>query len=105
MSDVQTNSLQYFVVIAEQRKKDKFLSLLSEYGARAIETVYAHGSMSPSVIAAAFGFEAEQGKALISCLLKSEKARELIDVLYNEYDFSKPNTGIAFGIPVEGWAF
>lgn len=105
MSDIQTNGLQYFVVIAEQKKKDKFLSLLTDYGARAVETVYGRGSMSPSVIAAAFGFEAEQGKVLISCLLKSEKAKELIDVLYNEYNFNKPNTGIAFGISVEGLAF
>lgn len=105
MSDIQTNSLQYFVVIAEQKKKEKFLSLLTDYGARAIETVYGRGSMCPSVIAAAFGFEAEQGKVLISCLLKSETVKELIDVLYNEYNFNKPNTGIAFGISVEGLAF
>lgn len=105
MSDVQTSKLQYFVIIAAKKKRDKFLSLLSEYGARGIETVYGHGSMSPSAIAAAFGFEAEQGKVLISCLIKSEEARRLVDVLYNEYDFKKPNTEIAFGIPVEGLAF
>lgn len=105
MSDLQTNSLQYFVVIAEHKKKDKLLSLLFEYGARVVEIVYGHGSMHPSIIASAFGFEAEQSKVLISCLLKKEKAIDLIDVLYNEYNFSKPNTGIAFGIPVEGLAF
>ena len=105
MNDVQTTSLQYFVVIAEQKKKEKFLSLLAEYGARVLETVYGHGSVSPSVIAAAFGLEAEQGKVLISCLLKTEKAKELIDVLYNNYNFSKPNTGIAFAVPIEGLAF
>lgn len=105
MSDIQTNSLQYFVIIAEQKKKDSFLSLLTDHGARVIETVYGHGSMSPSVIAAAFGFEAEQGKVLISSLIKSEQAKTLIGVLYNEYNFNKPNTGIAFGIPVEGLAF
>lgn len=105
MSDVQTTRPQYFVIIAEQKKKDKFLSLLSEHGARGIETVYGHGSMSPSAIAAAFGFEAEQGKVLISCLIKGENAKALIDILCNDYNFKKPNTGIAFGIPVEGLAF
>ena len=105
MSDVQTNSLQYFVIIAEQKKKERFLSLLTEHGAHAIETVYGHGSVSPSVIAAAFGLEAEQGKVLISCLVRSEKAKELMDVLYDVYNFYKPNTGIAFSIPVEGLAF
>ena len=99
------NSLQYFVIIAEQKKKNKFLSILADHGAKGVEVVYGHGSMSPSAIAAAFGFEAEQGKVLISCLLKTEKARELLDVLYHDYNFKKPNTGIAFGIPVEGLAF
>lgn len=99
------NSLQYFVIIAEQKKKNKFISLLCDHGAKGIEVVYGHGSMSPSAIAAAFGFEAEQGKVLVSCLLRTEKARELLDILYNDYNFKQPNTGIAFGIPVEGLAF
>ena len=105
MSDVQTNSLQYFVIIAEQKKKESFLSLLTDHGAHVIETVYGHGSASPSLIAAAFGLEAEQGKVLISCLVRSETAKKLMDVLYDEYNFNKPNTGIAFSIPVEGLAF
>lgn len=105
MSDVQTKSLQYFVIIAEQKKKNKFLTLLNEHGARMIETVYGRGSMSPSAIAAAFGFEAREGKVLITCLLKTETVRELIEILYNDYNFKKPNTGIAFGVPVEGLSF
>lgn len=105
MGDAQIKELQYFVIIAEQKKKNKLLSLLGEYGARGIQTVYGHGSMSPSAIAAAFGFEAEQGKVIISCLMKNETAKEIIEVLYKDFKFSKPNTGIAFGISVEGLAF
>ena len=105
MRDVMVNGLKYFVIIAEQNKKKKFLALLDEYDARGIETVYAHGSMSPSAIAAAFGFESEQKKVMLSCLLKDENAKKLLDVLYKDYKFDKPNTGIAFSIPVEGMAF
>lgn len=105
MSDVQKNGLQYFVIIAEQKRKNKFLSLLSDYGARGVSTAYGHGSMSPSAIAAAFGFESEQGKVFITCLVKTETAKELIDLLYHDFNFSRPNTGIAFTIPVEGLAF
>ena len=105
MHDIQINGLQYFVIIAEQKKKKKFLTLLDEYDARGIEVVYGHGSMSPSAIAAAFGFESEQGKIMITCLLRNEKAKDLISVLYNEYKFNKPNTGIAFSVSVEGLAF
>ena len=82
MSEQQLSTLQYFVLIAEQKKKDKFLSVLADYDAKVIETIYGHGSMSPSLIASAFGFEAEQGKVLISCLVKTENAKELIEFLY-----------------------
>lgn len=105
MRDIQNNGLQYFVIIAEQKKKQKFLSLLNEYDAYAIDVVYGHGSMSPSAIAAAFGLEAEQGKVLISCLIMTAKAKELMNILYHDYNFKKPNTGIAFSISVEGLAF
>lgn len=105
MNDAQTAGLQYFVIIADQKKKNKFLSLLNDYGAHGTETVYGHGSMSPSALAAAFGFEAEQGKVFISCILKTETAKELLRVLYHDYKFDKPNTGIAFGISVDGLAF
>ena len=105
MSDVNVNGLQYFVIIAEQTKKKKFLALLDEFDARGIEIIYAHGSMSPSAIAAVFGFESEQKKVMLSCLLKDEKAKKLINVLYTDYQFNKPNTGIAFSVPVEGMAF
>ena len=105
MNDTQPKGVQYFVIIAEQKKKDKFLSLLSEYGAHGIETVYGHGSMSPRAIAAAFGFEAEQSKVMITCLVKTENAKALINILYKDYKFDRPNTGIAFSISVEGLAF
>lgn len=105
MRDVQVNGLQYLVIIADQNKKKKFLSLLDGYDVRGIEIVYAHGSMSPSAVAAAFGFESEQRKVMISCLVKNDKAKELIDILYKDYKFNKPNTGIAFSISIEGMAF
>jgi hypothetical protein len=101
----QDNGLQFLNLIVDKKKKDKFLSLLSEYGAHSLEVVYAHGSVSKSALAQAFGFEVSEHKVLITCLMKNDKARELLNVLYHEYDFKKPNTGIAFGIPVEGLAF
>jgi tripeptide aminopeptidase len=31
--------------------------------------------------------------------------KELLELLYTEYHFDKPNTGIAYSIPVEGLVF
>ena len=105
MSDTNKSSLQYFVIIAGQKKKDKFIQLLNAHGARGVSIVYGHGSMSRSALAAAFGIGAESGRALISCLVKRDQAEKLVAALYKDYDFDKPNTGIAFSIPVEGLAF
>ena len=105
MSNAATGGVQQFVIIADQKKKEKFLTLLSEHDARGIETVYAHGSVHPNALAAAFGLQVEQHKVMITCLVKTETARQLTELLYNEYEFNKPNTGIAFSIPVEGLAF
>ena len=105
MNDTSIKSLQYLVIIASKKKRETFLGLLKDYGVRTINTVYGHGSMSPSALAAAFGFEAEQGKVLITCLVQTEKAKELMEVLYKDYHFDKPNTGIAFSVAVEGLAF
>lgn len=105
MSDTPTSSLQYFVIIAGQKKKEKLMRLLSEHGAHEINVVYGHGSMSPSAIAAAFGFEAEQSRVLISCLIRYENAKKVMDILYRDFKFDQPNTGIAYGIRVEGLAF
>ena len=105
MSQTNTSNIQYFVIIAGKKKKNKFLALLGKNDAHAIDVVYAHGSVKPNTIASAFGFGAEQCKVVISCLLKTEKARELIEILNKEYKFNKPNTGFTFSIPVEGLAF
>ena len=105
MQETQKASLQYFVLIAEQKKKDKYLKLLSSYGARGISTVYGQGSMSSKALAAAFGLGADRSRAVITCLLKTEKAKELITILYKDHNFNKPNTGIAFCVSVEGLAF
>lgn len=105
MSENQTMNVQYLVIIADQKNKDKFIGLISEFGGIATDTVYGHGSMSQSALAAAFGFESEQSKAVLSCLIRTDSARELIDTLKKEYRFDEPNTGIAFTVPVEGLAF
>ncbi len=105
MANKITSQLQYFVLIANIKQKEKLSSLLSEYGGQIMNTMYANGSANVGVIAQAFGFEVEQKKVVITSLIKSEKAKELIEVLYNDYKFSQANTGIAYTIPVQGLMF
>ena len=99
------NKLLYFVLICNPKIKDKLFTLLQDNGARSINTLSAKGSAPQNAILQAFGLESSNKKFILSTLLPYEVAINLINVLYNEYDFNKPNTGIAFTIPVEGLLF
>ncbi len=105
MEEKKIDTLQNFVIIAKPKLKDKLSTLLIKNGAHAINTVYGHGSVSKSILAQAFGLDAEQKKVILSCLIKTESAKKIINILYAEYNFNKPNSGIAFAVPVEGLMF
>lgn len=97
--------LQYFVVICNHKPKDKIINLLTQYGGHEIDTIYGKGSAKTGILAQAFGFDIEEHKAVISCLIATEKAEELMKVLREEYNFDKQNTGIAFSVSVDGLVF
>ncbi len=101
MSDVK---LQYYTLICDKKRKNKFIEIMASYGAVGIETIYGKGSAKAGAWAKALGFETEEHKVVISALITTEKAVELTDALQTQYDFHKNNTGIAFGIPVESLA-
>lgn len=105
MENQKIEKLQNFIIVAKPKLKEKLSALLIENGAHSINTVYGHGSVSKSILAQVFGLDAEQTKVIISCLVKTDSAKKLIDILYNEYNFNKPNTGVAFTLPVEGLMF
>ncbi len=96
------NKLQYFVIITKPKIKDKCIKTITENGGKGITTIYANGSVSSSILSQSFGFDSDTKRLLIYSLITTENAEKLIDLFNNEYNFKKPNTGIAFTIPVEG---
>lgn len=96
------NSLQYFTIICNIKDKNKMMSLLQENRAHGIGLRYGRGSAKKGALAQAFGFETEEKKAVITCLLPTDKSKELMEILHKKYNFIKENTGIAFTVPVEG---
>ncbi len=105
MEEKKKYKLQHFIIICQKKKRDTFLKLLAEYSAHATGTLYGKGSASTGALALALGLEIEVSRAVISCLLPTEKAEILIQRLIDEFGFDKANTGIAFSIPVDGLAF
>ncbi len=96
------SSLQYFVLICDKKKKNTFIELMGTYGAACIDTSYGRGSANAGTLAKALGFETEEHKVVISGLIQTVKAKELIETLMTKYSFNRQNTGFAFTIPVEG---
>ncbi len=105
MENQKIEKLQNLYIIAKPKLKQKLFKLLLDNGAHSIYTIYGHGSVSENILAQAFGLSAEQKKAIISCLIKTDNAKSVIEILYNEFKFNKPNTGVAFTLPVEGLMF
>ncbi len=99
---MSTSSLQYFVLICNKKKKKKFMELLATHGGVCIDTMYGKGSAKAGAFAKALGFETEEHKVVISCLIPTQKARELTEILRTDYDFKSKNTGIAFSISLGG---
>ena len=97
--------LQYFVIIGNTKQREKFSALLKENGAHSINTIYGRGSVEKNILAQAFGLEADNKKAIISCFLPTEGAEKVIDILYKEFNFNKANTGIAFSVPIQKISF
>ena len=97
--------LQYLVIIGNTKLKEKFSALLHENGAHSINTIYGRGSIGKSIFAQAFGLDYDQKKAVISCLIPTENAEKVIEILYKDYNFNKANTGIAFSVPIQKLLF
>ncbi len=91
----------YLIIIVGRKNSSPLLASVYEFGGRGIHTVYGKGSVKASYLQYAFGLVPEDNKLVITCLLPKDKSDGMLKMLINKYDFNKPNTGIAFTIPIE----
>jgi len=93
--------LQYMVIIAGRNLKDRLLTAMSEKKCHVINIIFGRGAVDADFLMDALGLAAEENKILVTCLLLNNKADEVFKMLTDDFDFDKPNTGIAFVVPVE----
>ena len=94
-------SIDYLTVIAARKHKDDVLKLLVNSGCHLIDVVYAKGSVQSGYFKDMLGLLPDEKKVLITCILTSNLTPQLLEQLVTKLNFNKPNTGIAFVVPVD----
>ncbi len=94
-------SIDYLTVIAARKYKDDVLKLLVNSGCHLIDVVYAKGSVQSGYFKDMLGLLPDEKKVLITCILTSNLTPPLMEQLVTKLNFNKPNTGIAFVVPVD----
>ncbi|MDR3292477.1 MAG: hypothetical protein LBT20_00045 [Clostridiales bacterium] len=102
---MQSGDIVFLTVIGERKLKENFIVGLTEVGATVFNVVYGRGFVKANDFLAAFGLVPENSKVVITCLIKQSKADSAFELLNEKFHFDKPNTGIAFTIPVEDLKF
>jgi len=106
MSIEKHKKVVFLFLIAGRKLKEPLLNFLSNGNAKVVNTSYGKGSANakPSLVEA-FGFVPEENKVMITCLLSRSDADVVLEKLVRKFNFDKPNTGIAFTVPVDSLAF
>ena len=89
------------VVIAGRNLQNRLLTVIAENGGHVISVFYGKGSVKSGYLMDMFGLVHEKNKVLIACLTSESEASVIFDILVADFHFDKPNTGIAYTIPVE----
>jgi hypothetical protein len=105
MKNEETDSIVFLVIIAGRKQKDALLSILPESGAHLVHTMYGKGTINASYLKRVFGLIPEENKVVITCVLTNDHAAALMTRLTEQFNFNKPNTGIAFTVTIDRLSF
>lgn len=97
--------LVFLTLIAGRKRKDALLTALSASGLKIINTIYGKGTVEAGYLQNVLGLIPEENKIIITGIMRLENADAIFDILVKKFDFNKPNTGIAFTIPIEKLSF
>jgi hypothetical protein len=95
------HGVDFLTLIAGRKRKDEILKFLLDSGCHLIDVVYAKGSVQAGYFRDMLGLVPEEKKILVTCLIAGNLSGRLLDGLIKQFNFDKPNTGIAFTIPVD----
>ena len=99
MANKTSPEIFHMVLIAERKLKDNLLAALSEKGCHVINTCYVNGTSRAGFLMKDLVYE--DNRVFISCLVSGGEADAIFEMLADDFNFDKANTGIAYTIPVE----
>jgi hypothetical protein len=105
MKNGEKRRIMFLTVIAGRKQQDTILEFLAESGSQLTEVMYGKGTVKPGYLKNILGLVTEENKVVITCVLNEQKANHILQSLVEKFQFNKPNTGIAFTIPIEKLSF
>lgn len=93
--------VDFLTVITGRKHKEEIVKLLLGSGCHLIDVVYAKGSVQSGYFRDMLGLVPEEKKVMITCLIAHNLSGQLLDQFISKFNFDKPNTGIAFVVPVD----
>ena len=101
MKNDENKKIVFMTLIAGRKQKDAILSALSNSGIHLINTIYGKGTVNASYLKNILGLVSEENKVVITCVSTYTKVEAVLNLLVEKFDFDKPNTGIAFTVPID----
>jgi hypothetical protein len=105
MNSHALENIVFLILIAGRKQKDALLDEISKIDCRVINTIYGKGTIKANCLVEMLGLVSEENKVVITCILPSGKVEDLFSMLLNKFKFGRPNTGIAFTLPISGMSF
>ncbi len=94
------DNIVFLIIVAGRHQRHALLDELLKMDCRIVNSLYGKGSVKAGHLVEMLGFVPEENKVVITCILPRDKADGVFELLLSDFAFGKPNTGIAFTIPI-----
>ncbi|MEA4869525.1 MAG: hypothetical protein VB062_02670 [Christensenella sp.] len=102
MNRCAPDDIVFLVIVAGRKQKSGLLTHLLALDCRIVNTLYGKSSIQAGHLVEMLGFVPEENKVVITCILKKENVDGVFQILLDDFQFGRPNTGIAFTLPISG---
>ncbi len=93
--------VDFLTVVAIRKYKEEIAKMLLDNSCHLIDLVYTKCSVQTGYFKDMLGLVPDEKKVMITCIVTGDKTSKILEQLITKFKFDKPNTGIAFVVPVD----